>query len=112
MLTTRRLFPSAFLFMLLTASLLSVAQSPLRFVPVTPCRVVDTRLLPNGPFKGPSIPALGSRDFAIPQGPCGIPSNAAAYALNATVIPYRHLGYLTVWPTGTDAPGNFDVECP
>ena len=81
---TRRLFPSAFLFMLLP--FLSVAQSPLRFVPVAPCRVVDTRSLPDGLSRGPSMPVWGQEILPFPKGHAGIPLNAAAYALNATVI--------------------------
>ena len=79
-------------------------QTALRFVPVTPCRVVDTRG-PNGPFGGPSLQGQATRDFAIPSGPCsGIPSNAAAYSLNVTAVPHGQLGYLTTFPTGTDVP--------
>lgn len=76
----------------------------LRFVPVTPCRVVDTRG-PNGQYGGPPIQGGTERDFAIPNGPCpNIPSNAAAYALNVTAIPFEHLSYLTAWPTGFTQP--------
>ncbi len=76
----------------------------LQFVPVTPCRVVDTRL-PNGPFGGPSLQGGTERDFAIPSGPCpGIPSSAAAYALNVTAAPHGSLNYLTAWPTGLTQP--------
>lgn len=76
----------------------------LRFVPIAPCRVVDTRG-PTGPFGGPSIYQGTSRDFAIPNGPCpGIPTNAAAYSLNVTAIPYGYLGYLTIWPTALTRP--------
>ncbi len=85
-------------------SLTAYAQSALRFVAVTPCRVVDTRWI-SGPFGGPPIPELGSRDFALPSGPCtSIPTTAAAYSLNVTVVPHGALGYLTVWPTGQQRP--------
>ncbi len=77
---------------------------PPQLVPVTPCRVVDTRR-PNGPFGGPSLQGGTERDFAIPDGPCpGIPSNAEAYSLNVTVVPPGPLGYLTIWPTGEIRP--------
>jgi hypothetical protein len=77
----------------------------LQFVPVTPCRVVDTRG-PNGPFGGPALQGGGAaRSFAIPSGPCsGIPSNAAAYSLNVTAVPHGSLSYLTAWPTGLTQP--------
>lgn len=77
--------------------------SPLRFIPVTPCRVADTRLS-NGAFGSPALPAGGARDFAIPAGSCGIPSGAEAYSLNVTVAPLGVLRYLTVWPTGRPQP--------
>jgi DNA-binding beta-propeller fold protein YncE len=74
-----------------------------QFVPVTPCRVVDTRN-PDGTFGGPPIAGGSSRDFPIPQGSCDIPSVAAAYSLNVTVVPHGSLAYLTIWPTGQPQP--------
>jgi hypothetical protein len=70
-----------------------------RFVPITPCRVVETRNA-NGPFGGPSLAAGISRDFVIPNGACNIPPTATAYSLNVAVVPKGPLGYLTVWPAG------------
>jgi immune inhibitor A len=85
-------------------------SSGLRFVPVTPCRVADTRN-PNGPFGGPMLspPAAGldySRDFVVPNSTCGIPANAQAYAFNVTVVPQtvQGLRWLTVWPAGLSRP--------
>jgi DNA-binding beta-propeller fold protein YncE len=74
-----------------------------QFVPLTPCRVVDTRN-PDGPLGGPVIAAGTSRDFPLPQGDCNIPAAATAYALNVTVVPHGPLGYLTIWPTGQSRP--------
>ena len=76
---------------------------PLRFRPVTPCRVVDTRNAP-GAFGGPAITGGSSRSFAIPQGSCSIPAAARAYALNVTAVPRGALSYLTIWPTGSSMP--------
>ncbi len=77
----------------------------MQFVPVLPCRVVDTRN-PNGQFGGPPIQGLSSRSFPITQGGCSIPSNAAAYSLNVTLVPINHhlVNYLTIWPTGQSQP--------
>jgi len=75
-----------------------------RFVPVTPCRVFDTRN-PAGPFGGPSIAAGTARSFAVPNSACGIPASALAYSVNVTVVPPGPLGYLTVWPAGLPQPG-------
>ncbi|MGB7728645.1 MAG: Ig-like domain-containing protein [Candidatus Acidiferrum sp.] len=81
----------------------AAAQPPLQFVPVTPCRVADTREAP-GPFGGPLVGAGQTRSFAIPQSACGIPPTAAAYSLNVAVVPSGPLGFLTVWPAGTPVP--------
>jgi hypothetical protein len=75
----------------------------LRFVPVTPCRIVDTRF-GSGTFGAPIISGTTSRDFPIPQSACGIPSTAQAYSLNVTVVPSGYLGFLTIWPTGQTRP--------
>ena len=75
----------------------------LLFVPVTPCRVLDTRLA-VGTFGGPAISGNSSRDFAVPSSACNIPSAAQAYSLNVTVVPPGPLTYLTVWPTGQTQP--------
>jgi YVTN family beta-propeller protein len=79
-------------------------SAALQFIPVTPCRVVDTRWR-NGPLGGPSIPAGGFRSFSIPSSNCGVPTTATAYSLNVTVVPHGILGVLTLWPTGEDRPG-------
>jgi len=81
----------------------TTSRPALRFVPVTPCRVADTRNA-NGPFGGPAIQSQTSRDFVVPNGDCGIPSTAAAYSLNVAVVPQDTLGYLTVWPAGQPQP--------
>jgi hypothetical protein len=75
----------------------------LQFIPVTPCRVADTRNA-TGPFGGPELGAGSTRSFAIPQSACGIPTTALAYSLNVTVVPSGALGFLTMWPTGLAQP--------
>jgi uncharacterized repeat protein (TIGR03803 family) len=78
--------------------------TPLQFIPVTPCRAVDTRQA-NGEFGGPPIPGNTSRSFPIPQNSmCNIPASAAAYSLNVTAVPITTLGYLTIWPSGETQP--------
>lgn len=77
-----------------------------RFVPVTPCRVVDTRPGEGtaGPF-GPPMMATGStRVFPMPTSPCNIPVWAVAYSLNVTVVPQGPLSYLSIWPAGSAQP--------
>ncbi len=73
------------------------------FVPITPCRIADTRTSP-GSFGGPSLAAGIVRSFVIPQSGCGIPATAVAYSLNVTVVPQGPLDYLTVWPAGLPQP--------
>jgi len=74
-----------------------------RFIPLTPCRVLDTRNA-NGPFGGPAIAGGAFRSFVIPNSACGIPSTAAAYSLNVAVVPRGALGFLTLWPSGQAPP--------
>ena len=76
----------------------------LSFVPVTPCRIADTRNA-TGPFGGPFLQGnAAARSFAIPNSACGIPSTAQAYALNMTVVPRGPLGFLTAFPCGQPQP--------
>jgi hypothetical protein len=75
----------------------------LRFVPVAPCRVADTRGA-AGVFGGPTMTAGSSRTFPIAQSGCNIPSTAEAYSLNVTVVPQGPLSYLTLWPAGQAQP--------
>jgi uncharacterized repeat protein (TIGR03803 family) len=71
---------------------------------VPPCRLVDTRN-PDGEFGGPPLQGKKVRNFTIPDNKdCNIPSSAAAYSLNVTVVPHGPLDYLTVWPTGETQP--------
>ena len=81
----------------------SIFPNPVRFVPVLPCRVADTRK-PDGPYGGPIIGGGAMRSFNMASSGCGIPANAQAYSLNVTVVPPARLGYLTVWPTGETKP--------
>jgi hypothetical protein len=81
--------------------------SGLAFYPVTPCRVADTRSGggKTGAFGPPTMGAGTQRSFTISQSSCGIPSTAAAFSLNVTVVPStKYLGYLSIWPTGQSLP--------
>ena len=83
-----------------------LAASGLEFHPVTPCRLVDTRVpsMQSG-FGPPSMAAGMTRSFAIPSNSaCGIPLTAAAYSLNVTAVPQKTLGFLSIWPTGQPLP--------
>ena len=99
-----------------------VPPTPLTFVGMTPCRLVDTRgaavgFNGNAPFSGGPGPIAASATVPFPvltynmnttPVPCGtIPPVAVAYSLNVTIIPVTTLGsvYVEVWPDGTPAPG-------
>ena len=86
--------------------LVSPSTAALRFIPMAPCRVVDTRDSTKPPgFGPPSVSGGTSRSFTLPSAPCTyIPANAQAYSLNVTVVPQAELSYLTVWPTGQNQP--------
>jgi len=86
-----------------TANDLTNVSPALRFISLAPCRVVDTRLA-TGPLGGPRLTGGAVRTFPVPSSSCGIPANAKAYSLNATVVPQGFLGYLTLWPTGSAQP--------
>ena len=77
--------------------------SALQFIPITPCRIADTRNA-TGALGGPELAAGVARTFDVPQSDCEIPSTAVAYSLNVTVVPIQSLGYLTVWPAGEAQP--------
>jgi hypothetical protein len=76
-----------------------------QFVPITPCRLVDTR--PDGggsgPIQGGTFETFNLPQLAQQRG-CASLSSAAAYSLNVAVVPSGYLGYLTLWPTGQGRP--------
>jgi hypothetical protein len=86
-----------------TVSLTVETVGKLQFVPVTPCRIADTRNA-TGTFGGPELAAGLARTFDVPQSACGIPATAVAYSLNVTVVPIQSLDFLTVWPAGQAQP--------
>lgn len=74
------------------------AATGLSFYAVAPCRVVDTRN-PSG-----SQPLSGTTTVNVAASGCGTPDTAQAYVLNATVVPFGQLGYLTLWPNNEAMP--------
>jgi hypothetical protein len=66
---------------------------------VTPCRVLDTRNEPFPPYPGPYV-------IHVETSTCAPPDTAAAYVLNATVLPLGGpVQYLTLWPPEQAQPG-------
>jgi len=80
------------------------------YVPITPCRIVDTRnavgVFSSGQTR--SYYVGGTFGFA-PQGGksggCGIPTGAQAVAAVVTAVTPQHAGYIRAWPAGTAEPG-------
>jgi hypothetical protein len=76
------------------------------FVPVTPCRIIDTRpALQVGPRNTPlgtaethTVSAHGT------NGDCTIPTDAVALSLNVTAVGATLPTFLTVWATGVTQP--------
>ena len=85
-----------------TATRTPTAPPQAGFFTVAPCRVADTRLA-IGPQGGPSLDAGAVRPFALTD-VCGVPSSAAAVALNVTVVGATAGGHLTVYPHGAPLP--------
>lgn len=73
------------------------------FFALNPCRVSDTRN-PAAALGGPQMNSDQSRTFPVSASSCGLPVNARAYSMNATVVPSGGLGYLTLWPAGGTMP--------
>lgn len=75
------------------------------FVPITPVRLTDTRVLMNGT----PIGSDSSETFGLSA--ASIPSNASSVAANLTVLAGNAPGYLTAYPTAdTTVPVASDVN--
>jgi len=80
--------------------------APLRLFTLAPCRVVDTRWIPEGPVGGPAIQPSGTvdRTFVLTGGTCSVPTDARAISANVTVTQPQAAGTLLVYPAGLDLP--------
>ncbi|MBL8212415.1 MAG: BACON domain-containing protein, partial [Bryobacterales bacterium] len=85
----------------------------MRFVPLTPCRLVDTRAAYSGPrigaFGPPLLAAGSTRTIPILSSlTCAIPANAKAYVFNITLDTVENstgpVDTVTVYPTGETQP--------
>lgn len=81
------------------------------YVPVTPCRIADTRRASAGPlgasrpqrtFSATSTASIRSQGGNAAG--CGIPAAASAVATAITAVGPKAAGYLRAWPTGTAIP--------
>lgn len=76
-----------------------VRDARAEFVPIDPCRLLDTR----SPGEGPTLVGQTTREVVV-RGLCGIPESATAINFNATIIASGGPGYLTLHPAGTALP--------
>ena len=92
-----------------TASKLGQPGADLVYTPLTPCRIVDTRV------EGGPIPSNGSRTFLAfatggftsqggDAGNCGVPENVSALTVKVTASRPVLDGFLTVYPTNEARP--------
>ena len=85
----------------------ALPSSPLPFVAITPCRIVDTRVAVSDGFHQPNFADDEARTFDLPASTActGLPATAGAWSLNIQFRPISQLSYLTTYPTGTTMPG-------
>jgi hypothetical protein len=77
---------------------LSLEPGGLSLYTMTPCRILDTRLPPQGPFQGErTVPVTTGNN-------CSVSGAAKAYVFNATALPVKTLGFLTLWQDGLPRP--------
>jgi hypothetical protein len=90
----------------MTASVQSLPSSPLPFVAITPCRIVDTRVNVADGFHEPNFSDDETRTFDLPNSPdcTGLPASAGAWSLNVQFRPIAQASYITMFPTGTTRP--------
>ena len=88
---------------------LGTAGSDLVYTPITPCRIVDTRVA-GGPLatnNTRSFIAYTQTDFTAQGGDatnCGIPLNASAVTVKIVAVNPIHHGYMTAFPTNEARP--------
>lgn len=85
---------------------MAAGPGPSSFVPITPCRVMDTR---TGNAIGPrSTPLEGGVPYTIKvhgmNGKCDLPATVTGVNMNVTMVNPSAGGYLTVWPADVDQP--------
>ncbi len=110
----RRTIPITLVALLVTGSVANWTRSAsatgsgdTTFVPVTPCRLFDTR--PGQDNVGPRSSPLAAGDtFEVKvtgeEGGCGVPGSATAIAINATAVGATAPSFATFFPTGEQLP--------
>jgi hypothetical protein len=75
----------------------SPASGGLNLYTMTPCRALDTRGKGGKPFNGTIVVPVATSS-------CALPSTAAAYVANATLVPPQPVNFLSLWPDGDPQP--------
>ncbi len=76
------------------------------FVPVTPCRLEDTRELGGAPLAAGEVrvfEAFGTRGPVVGS-QCTIPTDAVGLSMNVTALGASVESFLTIWPDGVPQP--------
>ena len=84
----------------------ALPSSPVPFVAIAPCRIVDTRVATSDGFHEPNFADGETRTFDIPASTdCpGLPATSVAYSFNVQYRPLSVLAFITLFPTGTALP--------
>jgi uncharacterized repeat protein (TIGR01451 family) len=94
------------------------ANSGLRFVPLEPCRIMETRPEYNfqgrtGAFGPPFMTAGQTRTLTVANSNvCQVPASAQAYVFNVTLVPRGAVDFVTVWPGGEPRPNVWTIRSP
>jgi hypothetical protein len=88
------------------AGTMSLPSSPVPFVAIAPCRIVDTRVSNPDGFHEPNFADGETRTYTFPNstGCPGLPATSVAYSLNVQYRPLSVLAFITLFPTGTTMP--------
>ncbi|MBI4908653.1 MAG: hypothetical protein HY820_33850, partial [Acidobacteria bacterium] len=98
----------------ITVTQAAVDSTGLRFVPMPPCRILETRSVYagsswTGAFGPPRLAAGVTRTLPVTSSPrCNVPGTAKVFVLNVTLDTLENatgpVDFLTIWPTGTARP--------
>ncbi len=91
---------------------LTVGPTPLPFVALTSCRVVDTRFGFGGAIVGGTAASytIKGANAVDGSGPCGVPSDAQAVSINLTVVGSIAAGNLALGPSDKPKPGTSTIN--
>ena len=93
---------------------IQASTSPLPFIGVTPCRLLDTRPPANNPLDGDGIFGADEiRTYTLP-GACGLPGGVQAVSLNitATNTGSGAFGHIKIWPSNQPEPNVSTLNYP